>query len=150
MNDAAIIQGEGFMDLSLLNGDIVGEEGLETSVLISVFSDMRVPEEELPAEQSSRRGWWGDLFSEADQDKHGSNLWTLEREKRTEKVRKSYETGLKNCLQWMIEDGIAQSVSVVSSYNDRGHLVNVVEITRPDGGKESFSFIWDGQELKRG
>ncbi len=61
--------------------DFETDAGLETAVIISLFTDRRAGEnDELPATETDRRGWWGNTLQDAD-DEIGSKLWLLCREK---------------------------------------------------------------------
>lgn len=141
---------DGMFDLSIGDGDILRDDGLETSVIISLFTDRRVTEEEKPFLASSRRGYWGDMFSEIDGDKMGSRLWTLEREKRTVEVLRRAEDYVREALQWMIEDGVVLSISAVASYNENKFLIIDINIKKPLGNESRFEVLWDKQEIRRG
>ena len=80
MIDIALISEDGErFDLATANNDLVGEDGFRTAVLISLFTDKRVELAELPAGETDRRGWVGDLLSDIEGDEIGSKLWLLER-----------------------------------------------------------------------
>lgn len=137
-------------DLAIKNGDFEFDEGLETAIAISLFTDKRVTDEELPDLETNKRGWWGDMFPEVDQDQIGSRIWTLRRRKRTTEVLRLFEDYAKEALEWMIEDGVANSVSVVASYDQNGFLQGEVTIEKPPGNESRFIVLWDEQKLKRG
>ena len=65
----------GIGDLVIENDDLKIDEGLETAVLISLYTDARVSDEELPAEEAQKRGWWGDIYPDIPNDQIGSKLW---------------------------------------------------------------------------
>lgn len=138
-------------DLALTGADLSTEEGIATAVMISLFTDRRVTEEELPEGESSRRGWWGDLFAEESGDQIGSRLWLLAREKRTVETLNRSEEYSKEALQWMLEDGVANAVDCTASYDTEGRLVLVVAIERP-GGKQTFRFarVWNAEASGKG
>ena len=126
-------------DFTFVDGDLETDDGLRTSVIISLFSDRRAREDDaLPDPASTdRRGWWGDLASpEVEKDEIGSRLWLLSREKTTPEVLIRAEQYAKEALQWMIEDGVAASVSVkaerLDSYSAT-RLDLLVEIKRVSG-----------------
>lgn len=131
------------------NGDFVSDDGLETAVIISLFTEGRVSVEQLPQGQLSRKGWWGDEFSEVDKDRIGSRLWTLKREKRTTEVLRKFEDYSIEALNWMKEDGVAASIIASASY-DRvtKFLILEIEIVRPEG-KTKFKVNWDKQLVTR-
>jgi len=50
-------------------------------VTISLFSDGRITELELPPGESYRSGWWGEAAVALEPTIFGSKLWLLDREK---------------------------------------------------------------------
>lgn len=127
-------------DVSLSVDDLATDEGLRTAVILSLFSDRRVDTEELPIEEKSRRGWWGDLFAEITGDQIGSRLWLLAREKRTTETRNKAEDYAAEALQWMLDDGIASDISVSADFDSNGALAIQVLITKPNGDAVPFKF----------
>ena len=67
------------------DGDLKEDRTLETSTLISLFTDQRVTEEELENngldKDEKKRGYWGDLYPDVQGDKIGSKLWLSDRAK---------------------------------------------------------------------
>ena len=47
-------------DICVVGADLLSDDGLETAILISLFSDARVRDDELPAGHTWKRGFWGD------------------------------------------------------------------------------------------
>lgn len=150
MNDIGLFYENNIFDLKIENGDLKADDGLETAVIISLFTDQRVEVDELPQGQKSRRGWWGDLFPDFDGDQIGSKLWLLDSGKQLTSELPRYQRFAKNSLDWLIQDGVASDISVVATYPKIGQLLLEIEITRPSGENTSFDFIWDGQKIKRG
>lgn len=150
-NDVQISVTDEGADITLnSSGDLTNEPGLETSILISLFTDRRINAELLPQGQTSLRGWWGDLFSDVDGDRIGSRLWTLEREKQLAETLNRYLDYTREALEWLKEDGVADQVNVSGEFISMGRILLNVEIIRPFETDSQYSFIWDGQELKRG
>lgn len=148
MSDIALVIKDNCFDINVVKGDLERDGGLQTAVTISLFTDRRVSEEQLPPLAESRRGWWGDMFPEIDQDQIGSRLWTLEREKRTTETLRLYEDFTREALNWLIEDGVASTISVSAVYDDNGQLIGDIIITRPEGTESRFQTNWDEQSLK--
>ena len=148
MSDIALILKDNCFDINVKDGDLEADGGLQTAVSISLFTDRRVNDEQLPDLAESKRGWWGDMFPEIDQDKIGSRLWTLEREKRTTQTLRRFEDFCEEALEWLLDDGVASTISVVASYNSDGQLEAELIITKPDGNQSRFQTNWDQQELK--
>jgi len=148
VSDIALVIKDNCFDINVKNGDLESDGGLQTAVTISLFTERRVTDEQLPELAESKKGWWGDMFPDIDQDKIGSRLWTLEREKRTTETLRRYEDYSKEALDWMLEDGVASTISVAASYDSDGQLVGEIIITRPTGTESRFQVNWDEQELK--
>jgi phage gp46-like protein len=144
MADIGLFLKDNTVDIAIQK-DIQRDEGLRTAILISLFTDRHVPEDELPSGQTHRRGWWGDMFLEIDKDEIGSKLWLLERSKQTLETESDAEEYVREALQWMIEDGIANNISVEAEFIDRGVLAIRIEIEKPQG-VERFSLLWDQEE----
>jgi phage gp46-like protein len=150
MADIAIKTQNKVFGLRVENGDLAKDEGLETAVLISIFTDKRISDDELPTGETSKRGWWGDVFPNVDQDQIGSRLWLLERVKRTAETLRKSEDYIKEALNWLIEDGVAASIEVTSSYDENNQLVAALTVIKPGGRQSRFQMLWDKQELKAG
>lgn len=152
MSDIALVLKNNCFDLNLKNGDLERDEGLETAVAISLFSDRRVTDEEKPDLANSKKGFWGDMFSEIDQDKIGSRLWVLDRAKRTDETLRRAEDFAREALNWLIEDGVADNIEVIASFDETASnswLLNVT-IKKPAGNSSKFLVVWNEQAIKRG
>ncbi len=144
-------------DLLYAEGDLTGDAGLETAIIISIFSDRRASsEDDLPDSQNpDRRGWWGDLTTESTsmgQDQIGSKLWLLERSKTTPETLARAKLYIEESLQWLINDGVAVKVEVeVERQGVVGSdvLAFSVKIYKSDGEEETFNFTdqWTAQFL---
>lgn len=104
-------------DFVYLNGDLTTDQGLESAIIISLFTDQQAAiDDVLPDINSTdRRGWWGDLASpDVENDKIGSKLWLLERSKTEESVISDAKKYTEDALEWLIEDNIASEINVNS------------------------------------
>lgn len=119
-------------------------EPLERAVIISLFSWRRAnKDDDLPSH--NRFGWWGDTYQQIDGDRIGSRLWLLSRGKLTaENVLKAKEYA-EEALQWLIDDGAASAVIVVSERQALDRLALGVTIARGDSEKLNIRFtnVWD-------
>lgn len=129
-------------DLAIAGGDLVTDEGLETAVLLSLYTDRRaLPEDELPDGGTDRRGYWADAYSDRP---HGSRLWLLWREKEQDRVLRRAEEYASEALAWLIEDEIAEAVEVEAIHLRRGVLQLIVGIQRPAGAvlERRYDYVW--------
>lgn len=126
--------------------DLDSDTGLETAVLISLFTDRRAKEDDVLPDSSNldRRGWWGDLGSpEVDGDQIGSRLWLLSREKTLEAVLIRAKEYAQESLAWLMDDGVAESIEVETERqgvvgSDR--LALLVQIFKPGGVVTPFKY----------
>lgn len=134
-----LVDGQGV--LTILGDDLEGDPGLETAVLISLFTDARATDEDvLPDNSGDRRGWWAD-------NELGSKLWLLGRSKNTPDLPERISDYCRKALQWMIDEGVAKYVNVSVTSKDRESQNFVVDIVKPSGDKITFRYgvIWDNQ-----
>lgn len=127
--------------------ELATDDGLNTAVILSLFTDRRVDVEELPDEQQDPRGWWGDAFAEETGDQIGSKLWLLARESLNRATLNRARDYALGALQWMVDDGVARSVEVTTSVVQPGVLGMEVLITRPDARTATYNYdvIWGAQ-----
>lgn len=134
-------------DLKLLNNDLSLDKGLQSLVLVSLFTNARVTREELSEGLDSQQGWWGDVIENDLQRNIGSKLWLLTREKATEEVLELARQYCLDALAWFIEDGIAESVSCETSYDANKNMIIEIKLNRPQKADQEFKFkyLWEGQ-----
>jgi phage gp46-like protein len=150
MNDIGLFYENGIFTPKIVDGDLAGDEGLETAVIISLFSDKRISDEEIPDGITDKRGWWGDMFPDIEGDKIGSKLWLVSRGKINAITLANLENYAKDSLQWMIDDGVASYLEVVAAYlSDKKTAVISISIQRPTGETDKFALNWAKQELLR-
>lgn len=138
------------IDLRVEQNDLLLDDGLKTAVLISLFTDRRADPDELQGGDAWRRGWWADELADEVNDQHGSKLWLLTREKQTQSVAERAREYCVEALQWLIDDGIAATVKVSTSFPSRGILGIEIEIARPSGQRTDLRFDYVWQALAEG
>ncbi len=142
-------------DFALDAGALQAEPGLETAIIISLFTDRRAnADDELPAGAEDRRGWWGDVVPPmvdgrpVDGARIGSRLWLLSREKQMQVVVTRAREYCREALAWMIEDGVCERIDIEAEIVKTGTLGVGITIHRPQASAVSFKFdyAWQGQE----
>ena len=136
----------GRSDIQLSNGDLVADDGLRTAVVLSLLTDRRAnPGDVLPDGSDDRSGWWADMLARADGDRFGSRLWLLSREKNLAEVRRRAETYAAEALEWLREDGIANTIEVEAETVATDRLGMKIRIIRTDGQaiEERFNNLWE-------
>lgn len=145
MSDIKLYQTEFGYDIALSSkNDFELDEGLETAIIVSLFCDRRVRADELPPEETSRRGWWADSLND-DKDQTGSKLWLLQREKITSDVLSKAKQYAQEALEWLVTDKVAQSVDVQVERLGLYQIKITVEIARlRDQISQKFAYVWEG------
>lgn len=142
--DIALILDGGTADIALSGGDLVTDRGLRTAVTLSLFSDARAPDAaSLPAGETGLRGYWAD----GAEDRFGSLLWLLRREKMVPAVARRAEDHARAALQWLVDDGIAGSVAVAAELQRPQLLALDVRLTR--GPARRYDYLWRAMEEER-
>lgn len=156
MTDIALAIVEDGEDLAFdfaMNGpDLATDQGLETAVIVSLFSDrLAAPDDTIPDGSGDRRGWWGDLplgdpGDAAQPDLIGSRLWLLDRGKATAQTAAQARFYCAEGLQWLVDDGVAQSVTVSTSWLGVDRLAIAIVIARLGPGgtavNRQFDYVW--------
>lgn len=152
MADMALVMGEFGGDIVVDGFDVARDDGLETSVVISLFSDARANPELIPAElpKDDLRGWWGDINNQPG-DNTGSLLWLLKREKQVANTLSRAKQYCREALKWMIEDKVSSRIEVAAQYIATGWMQITIDIYRPTGEavRYRYNYEWAAQAAKR-
>ena len=100
------------IDMVRNGGNIEMTDGLGPAVMLSLFTNRHALENEIPKEED-QGGWWGDAFTEHEGDQEGSRLWVQLRNGKMSQdfINETEEIALE-ALQWLIDDGVADSITV--------------------------------------
>lgn len=142
--DIALVfrQGSPFADIELDGTDLKINEDLSSSVGLSLFSDRLADKNEVPP-GSDRKGFWGDTYSEVVGSLLGSKLWLLWRSKATQENANLAKEYCYEALQWLIEDKIADLVTVETEIQNLYTLAIDIKIFKPDETLNyKYSYVW--------
>jgi len=123
---------------------LAGDDGLDTAVILSLFTDARARESDVTPSPGDVRGWWGDSFPAITGDRFGSRLWLLGRRKQLPSVLAEAKGYAEEALGWLIKDGIASRVEV-DAFIPRDEMLGLaIAITRPNGQPVRYRFeaLW--------
>lgn len=147
--DVALRQTQGLtpvFDIAIEDGDLVADESLQTAVTLSLYLDRRAKADDvLPDGTTDRRGWWADAWPSVEDDRIGSRLWLLWREKDLAEVRRLAEDYAREALAWLIDDRIAESVQAEADTLASGVLRLRITIRQGDGSDRHFQYVWEGR-----
>lgn len=126
----------GAADLTYTAGDLLRDDGLETSILLSLFT-------------GSEEGWWGDEFPVVQGDVFGSGLWEISRAVATPPTLRRAQELAEAALTWLVTDGVAGSVTVVVT-GAAPILYYAITVAQPQQAPAvyRYSYNWQAQELR--
>jgi phage gp46-like protein len=140
-------------DLNVLNGDLESDDGLETAVLMSLYTDKRISDDDPILDYNNpedKRGWWGDLLVPFEEgDEIGSKIWLLSREKTTQDVIVKLQSYIEESLAWLVNDQIVSKAEVeIERQNplpENNILAFKIKLYKIDGREIAlnYSYQWD-------
>lgn len=134
----------GYGDWSMTGPWLTSGLDLDTALLLSLFSDRTAAaDDKLPDATNDRRGWWGDIGETVP---IGSRLWLLDRAKLSKATPLAAADYIKEALQWMLDDGVAAQIDVLTEVQLPSMLAAQITIHRQNGVKvaTSFAWVWQG------
>ena len=133
--DMALIQTpSGKLDIVFQDYDMQQDDGLRTAILLSLFVDASAKQGDvLPDGGGNKRGFWAS-------PELGSRLWLLDRSKQTDAVLQAARDYADEALLWLVDDGVAQSVDVQTSWLRTGLIILRVTVFKKDGSSASYKF----------
>ena len=138
---------DGVANILLGDRDVIQDEGFETAITISLFSDCRALDDDiLPDNSGDKRGWFADGLL-GDNDFIGSRRWLLRRSKLTEENMRKLEEYDTEALKWMLDDGVASNINIVVVKVDIVTILEMITIDRPEGSPQTFKYFfnWEAQ-----
>jgi phage gp46-like protein len=144
MSDLSLEWGVYTADLTISANDFVQDDGLQTAITLSLFTDRRSDQ----ISDLDQRGWWGDSVATVDGDQFGSRLWLLGRAKMNDETLILAEEYAREALQWLIDDLVSPQVDVSCEWVRAGILGISVTVHRPTEGVVQWTFnkTWAAQE----
>lgn len=137
--------GRGLLQKTAANA-LALDESMETLVLLSLFTHVEATEAEIAAAGLDRQeGWWADATAIRDPGtpRLGSKLWLLSRGKLSLDKMRLAEQYARESLSWLIDQGIAATVTVTATRPRPDVLGLDVTITRPTKLLPPFKQLWE-------
>lgn len=119
--DMALNFDKGYWDISFENGDYVTTSRLDTSLLVSLFTDGRASESQQPVLRL-RRGWWGNLFTAIP---YGSLLWLPSYSPLTDTSASEYTSFTYDALNWTISENFFTQIAVTTNVDVETGNINI-------------------------
>lgn len=139
----------GLYDIKIgFDGDIETADAFDTALIVSLFTDARADESEVP-EARRRRGWIGNEYTPGIE--MGCKLWIpLEQPRLTRSVLNQAQDAARDGLQWFVTDELAVSITDVGVRVEQTGVFLEVTIQRsPNQIERRFYQLWNntGQEF---
>ena len=150
---------DGLMDLIIDpdTRDLETTDGLDSALLVSLFSDRRAYDDEV-ADPMKRRGWIGDTVSRVPNDRHGSGLWLYEQRRlgpagatgRPGETAIGLRIEADAAVEWMREEGLITGHAATVTPDTAGRSANLtVSLAYPDGSRSQKSFALADNTIRR-
>lgn len=139
--DVVLNRDNGYYDLTWSDsGDIETAATLDTAILMSIFEELRATPGEQPVSEL-RRGWLGNEGTGFEQ---GSKLWEFEQERITGSMLAELGVVIRNALQWLLDDGIAKSITVETPTLENGRVGVRINFGRDESTVDRRYYqLWD-------
>jgi phage gp46-like protein len=118
-------------DIQLDGNDLIRDKGLQTALMISLYTDSRDVEENDFGENAL--GYWAD-------NTLGSGLWYLQRAKTLTETLSQAQDRANKALAWMLEDGVVSAVEAEATRIGTSTLRLNIALTKPNGESEHYVF----------
>jgi phage gp46-like protein len=152
MTDIALVWDDDLQaaDIGLDGADLATDDGFWTAVELSLFLYRRAnPDDPLPSDDGDLGGWYGDVYNLDPTDRIGSRLWLLRRSISTDDIPGKAKTYIQEALQWLIDDGATDTISVVTMLTATGDTDELDTlyfkiVMYDDAGKDIATFKYSG------
>lgn len=133
---------DGYFDIAIEDGDFANEDGFDTAIWISLFTDARANISQVLIPEN-RRGWLGNLVSSVQDRQLGGYLWLSEQRRLTQDTVNEITDYARKSLFWMIEDEIALKLEVEGDMDPPNGITIEIKITALDGTtSKHFIEMW--------
>ena len=139
--DVQLSDSKGYYDISWTpQGDIATGSSLDTFIIICLFEEVRAAATEV-AEAIQRRGWAG---NESTPDfEQGSKAWEFEQARVTATMLNDLGGVVRDSLQPLIDEGIAEDVEVQTPRLQNGAVIVYIDFLRSGSRESRFYTLWD-------
>ena len=133
----------GVFDWVIEDGDIANEDGFDTVLFVSLFTDARAPET-IVLKPENRRGWMGDIESPIEGRQLGGLLWLASPRRLNQKTLNEVLDYARKSLSWITEDGLAKRIEVSGNIVPKYGITLSIIISVAQGETVSrFIKLWE-------
>lgn len=139
---------QGLYDLQIDGADFASAYGFETAVPTSYFTDARASSVQVQ-EASRRRGWVGNILYIDQGRELGGLLWLLDQARVTTDTLNFAKVYAQDSLQWMLNDGIARSISISVDRDGVRSIKILTDIVSVDNTVQRYITLWRATDFSR-
>ncbi len=139
----------GLYDISIDDdGGIEVDDFFDTAILYSIYGERRANEREV-VPPNLRRGWIGNIHSRSDFE-NGSKLWLFEQARLNRSIMNRIADEARKALQWLVDDGLAESIDGAEVITRNGIIFLSVTIRRSNDRIDNRLFdLWENTGVIR-
>jgi phage gp46-like protein len=134
---------KGHADLAVAGGRLMTDPGIETLILILLFTDKRDDVDK----SGDPRGWWATKLVSPENMEWGSKIWVARRGNVTRETAEKIRREAKDALQPLVAWGYVAEADAKAEFNDENRLVLTVVLTKPGGEPQTHQFQNFGENL---
>lgn len=138
----------GLYDIQIGGADFASAYGFETAIPTSYFTDSRASAVQVQ-EALFRRGWAGNILYIDLGRELGGLLWLLDQARITADTLNFAKSYAQDSLQWMIEDGIAQSITISVEQIATRAIRILTDIITVENTVQRYITLWRNTDLTR-
>jgi len=142
--DIKLVKNEdGIYDIPLnaSGDDIDTVDGLETCIIVSLFTDARAGSGNVP-NVLRRRGWCGNILTISENYELGSLLWLLEQARLNQLTLNMAEDKSRKALEHLITDGIADTITTSAEKVDEKSAKLTIILFKQSNEIARFATLW--------
>ena len=125
------------------DGSLLEDDGLETAIAVSLYTDARASDDDGLDANADRRGYLFDVFEEDPTVVTGSTLWVMDGRTMTEGNLRSVEARANKALAWLVDERVATSVKCTATRIREDTARLVVAVTRTTDTTSPYTRTWE-------
>jgi len=139
--DVVLNKDAGYYDISIdENGDFKTDDALDAAIIVSITAQRRATRNEVP-NPLLRRGWIGNESTEGFEI--GSKIWLYHQARKTRTNLNGIQTTVENCLSWMLDLNIVDSLEVSVEYFGATAARALISVERSGNKISKYYPLWE-------
>lgn len=138
----------GLYDIQIEGADFASAYGFESAIPTSFFTCARASAVQVQ-DAERRRGWVANILYFDDGRELGGLLWLLDQARITPDTLNFAKVYAQGALQWMIEDGIARSITVTVEQAGTRVITILTDIVTIENTVQRYVTLWRATDISR-